>query len=82
MKYFESGDLPSNTLCRKDYDWQFFQKYKNDKGNMIFVFNYSKTNQDCQVEVSLMPQPIATAWQNKGEKPSYIRWRPVSEQFD
>jgi hypothetical protein len=65
LKYFESGDLPSMTLCRNDYDWHFVEKYKNDKGNMIFVFNYTETGQCWEVEVSLIPQPIATGWDNK-----------------
>src|SRR5580698_530844 len=45
LKYFQSGDLPSITLCRKDHDWQFEEKYKGG-GNMMFVFNYTETGQE------------------------------------
>jgi len=41
LKYFESGDLPSLTLCRNDYDWQFIGKYKENGTKQIYYqFDY------------------------------------------
>src|SRR5258708_3492915 len=69
LKYFQSGDLPSITLCRNDDDWQFAEKYKNSDRNLNFVFNYTVTGQGTGqhwgVQVILKPKPIATAWENQ-----------------
>ena len=35
LKYFESGDLPSVTLCRHDHDWQFEKKSKVNNQNNV-----------------------------------------------
>ena len=53
LTYFQSGDLPSLTLCRNDHDWQFADKrkhnhYQSSQIEYAFVYNsqpQSKSNE-------------------------------------
>src|ERR1700736_3498485 len=46
LKYFESGDLPSVTLCRKDHDWRFKEKSKKDDELKTILYRFSYGNVD------------------------------------
>jgi hypothetical protein len=45
LKYFESGDLPSMTLCRNDHDWRFENKLRMLENEWIkYQFVYNNAN--------------------------------------
>ena len=44
LEYFESGDLPSLTLCRRDHDWQFEKKWKFDNGYKWIIYEFTYNN--------------------------------------
>ena len=70
LEYFESGDLPSLTFCRRDHDWRFEKKEKvNDEYKSIeYEFGYNndilidKPQQKWKLHVQLFPIPISQAW--------------------
>src|ERR1700722_4637439 len=67
LKYFESGDLPSITICRKDHDWQFEGKGKeinNDRKSIVYQFLYPITGERWLIELTLILMPILQAWDN------------------
>src|ERR1700723_2455945 len=42
LTYFESGDLPSLTFCRSDYDWDFVSKLViNNVKRCILRYNFA-----------------------------------------
>src|ERR1700733_2048099 len=48
LTYFESGDLPSLTLCPRDYHWDFVNKsvyYSNLAGTDIFRYEFAYNTQ-------------------------------------
>src|ERR1700722_11800322 len=43
LKHFESSDLPSITLCRKDHDWKYERRYKMNGRfgyDILYSFQY------------------------------------------
>src|ERR1700742_1293308 len=59
LKYFESGDLPSITLCRKYYDWQLTNKsrmFRNE--GMIYQFAYIDENTTSRIGDKIIQSKI------------------------
>jgi hypothetical protein len=57
LKYFEFGDLPAMTLCRKDHDWRFESKRKDSDRSILYHFRYNSSQQwAMQVQLSSPPK--------------------------
>ncbi len=69
IKYFEEGNFPAMTLCRKDADWKFVRKTVNKTNNVIYYqFQYLIGNKTDKKQIWVISFDLQS-WETELEIP-------------